>query len=69
LSDHELLFKAFSDAYVKALEYVDVERFELAKTQYLLMLEFHDRMNNLGNNSLLEIANKNLREIFEKLKE
>ncbi len=65
--DEEELFKAFSDAYVKALEYLEDEKAELARTQYLKMLEFHGRLSNLSANNLLQISNKNLKEIFERM--
>ncbi len=65
--NEEILFKGFSDAYVKALEYLDSEKHELAKTQYLKMFELHSRLNNLGVKHLLEITNKNMRDVFTRL--
>ncbi|MBI4919025.1 hypothetical protein HY837_03785 [archaeon] len=65
--NEEELFKAFSDAYVKALEYLEDEREELARTQYLKMLEFHGRLNNSNAKNLLQISNKNLKEVFDRI--
>lgn len=65
--NEEELFKSFSEAYVKALEYLAKEKFELAKTQYLIMFELHNRLSNKNANNLLEITSKNMREVFNKL--
>ncbi len=62
------LFQAFANSYYKALDLIDSEKHELARTQYLLMLDYYTRI--LDHNfqeSIVELMHEQLMKVYGEL--
>ncbi len=62
------LFQAFANSYYKALELVEAEKHELARTQYLLMLDYYTRiLDHDFQESLVELMHEQLMKLYSEL--
>lgn len=68
MEDANNLFQAFANSYYKALEFMESDKHALAKTQYLLMLDYYTRI--LDHNfqeSLVELMHEQLMKLYSEL--
>ncbi len=68
MEDANNLFQAFANSYYKALDLIESEKHELARTHYLLMLDYYTRI--LDNNfqeSLVELMHEQLMKVYSEL--
>lgn len=68
MEDPNNLFQAFANSYFKAFDYLEDERTDLARTQYLLMLDFYQRiLEHDFSESLKELMHEQLMKLYTEL--